>query len=254
MKLPLGRLSVNTFDKATLHRARGLGLGLEVTEYMTMYTEEEIAQRRELVPAMMVGFSRFSFHGNSISRDVIGINALSDETMLSIYNESFETARFHGIDKIVFHSFYLTALHTPGTWVSRQAAFWREFLKDKPATIGVYIENFIDDTPDLLAELCDSIADPRIKICLDVGHASCNSSIGLGDWIGQLGRRIGHVHLHNNDGLEDKHWPLGQGVLDIANVIESLLDQADASTEIALECNWEESLRWLQQNNLVLLP
>lgn len=40
----------------------------------------------------------------------------------------------------------------------------------------------------------------------------------------------------------------------MASVIESLLDQADASTEIALECNWEESLRWLQQNNLVLLP
>lgn len=33
--LSLDRLSVNTFDKTTLERARGLGLGLEVTEYMS---------------------------------------------------------------------------------------------------------------------------------------------------------------------------------------------------------------------------
>lgn len=36
MKLGLDRLSVSTFDKATLHRARGLGLGLEVTSMLDM--------------------------------------------------------------------------------------------------------------------------------------------------------------------------------------------------------------------------
>ncbi|MGE5580668.1 MAG: hypothetical protein ACM3WU_11610 [Bacillota bacterium] len=40
----------------------------------------------------------------------------------------------------------------------------------------------------------------------------------------------------------------------MANVIESLLDQAEASTDLVLECDLEESLRWLRQNKLVLLP
>jgi sugar phosphate isomerase/epimerase len=254
MKLPLDRLSVNTFDKTTLQRARGLGLGLEVEEYLSTYTEEELSDRRERVSEMMSGFSRFSFHGTVVSRDFVGVSRISEEQLLPIYNASYQIARSHGIDKIVFHSFFLTALHTPSTWIARQAAFWKEFLKDKPTSIRVYIENFIDDTPDLLAELCDSIGDPRLRICLDVGHALANSSINLLDWVGQLGRRIGHVHLHNNDGIEDKHWPLGQGVLDMASVIESLLDQTEASTDLVLECNLEESLCWLRQNSLVMLP
>ncbi len=251
--LSADRLSINTFDATAFQIARKLGLGLEVEEYLWMYTKEEIAYKRKRVPEMMSGFSRFSFHGTAVSRDVVGINNLSDGELLSIYNESYQNACFHGIDKIVYHSNYLAAMQTPDAWVGQRAAFWKEFLKDKPAWLHVYIENFIDDTPQLLAQLCDSADDPRLRICLDVGHASANSSIGLSEWIDQLGKRIGHVHLHNNDGLEDKHWPLGQGVLDIAEIIESLLDQTDAPTFV-LECNLEESLRWLYQNRFLVCP
>lgn len=247
------RLSINTFDKTAFQMARRLGLGLEVEEYLWMYTEEEIAYKRKRVPEMISGFSRFSFHGTAVSRDVVGINKLSDGELLSIYSESYQNACFHGIDKIVYHSNYLAAMQTPDVWVSRRAAFWKEFLKDKPASLHVYIENFIDDTPDLLAQLCDLTGDPRLRICLDVGHASANSSIDLSEWINQLGKRIGHVHLHNNDGLEDKHWPLGRGVLNIAEIIESLLDQTDAPTFV-LECNLEESLRWLCENKFLVCP
>lgn len=251
--LSADRLSINTFDKTALQRARQLGLGLEVEEYLWMYTEKEVAYRRKSVAEMMSGFSRFSFHGTAVSRDVVGINNLSDDRLLSIYDESYLYARFHGIDKIVYHSNYLATMQTPGVWVSRRAAFWKEFLRDKPASLHVYIENFIDDTPDLLAQLCDMTDDPRLRICLDVGHASANSSIDLSEWIDQLGKRIGHVHLHNNDGLEDRHWPLGRGVLNIAGILEALLDKADAPTFV-LECSLEESLRWLCQNKSLVCP
>lgn len=249
--LSAGRLSINTFDKTAFQMARKLGWGLEVEEYLWMYSREEIAYKRKCVSEIMSGFSRFSFHGTAVSRDVVGINNLSDEKLLSIYNESYENACFHGIDKITYHSNYLAAMQTADVWVKRKAAFWKEFLRDKPASLHVYIENFIDDTPDLLAQLCDLTGDPRLRICLDVGHASANSSIDLCEWIAQLGKRIGHVHLHNNDGLEDKHWPLGRGVLNIAGIIECLLDQADAPAFV-LECNLEESLRWLYQNKYIL--
>lgn len=247
------RFSINTFDKTAFQLARSLGLGLEVEEYLWMYTEEEMADKRKRVPGMMSGFSGFSFHGTAVSRDVVAVNNLSDLELLAIYDESFEHARFHGIDKVVYHSNYLAAMQTPGAWVSRKAAFWREFLKDKPPSLRVYIENFIDDTPELLSQLCDLVGDPRLRICLDTGHAGANSSIDLAEWIERLGRRIGHVHLHNNDGLTDKHWPLGRGVLDIAETIESLLEQTDASTFV-LECDLEESLRWLYQNRLLARP
>jgi hypothetical protein len=43
----------------------------------------------------------------------VAINNLSDEELLSIYNESYGYARFHGIDNIVFHSYYLAAAEAP---------------------------------------------------------------------------------------------------------------------------------------------
>ncbi|HHX29296.1 MAG TPA: sugar phosphate isomerase/epimerase [Firmicutes bacterium] len=251
--LPADRLSANTFDKTALQLARSLGLGLEIVDYLLMDPEEDITEKRKSVSQMMVGFSRLSFHGTAVGRDLVEINILSDDELLAIYDESYEHARFHGIDNIVFHSYYLASQETPSVWVTKKAAFWKEYLRNKPASLRVYVENFIDDTPELLAELCDLVDDPRLRICLDVGHAGANSFIDLSEWIRLLGKRIGHVHLHNNDGLEDKHWPLGQGVLDMAAIIEALLDKAGSPT-LALECDPKESLRWLVQNGLLTCP
>jgi hypothetical protein len=72
MKLPLDRLSVNTFDKTTLQRARGLGLGLEVEEYLSTYTEEELSDRRANGYLRYVRVLKFSFHGTVVSRDFVG--------------------------------------------------------------------------------------------------------------------------------------------------------------------------------------
>lgn len=251
--LPLDRLAVNTFDKTAVQLGRRLGLGLEIVDYLLVSPDEDIAEKRKSVSDMMSGFSNVSFHGTAVGRDLVAINNLSDEELLSIYNESYGYARFHGIDNIVFHSYYLAAAEAPHAWVRRKAAFWEEFLRDKPASLRVYVENFIDDTPGLLADLCDLVHDPRLRICLDTGHAGCNSSICLDEWIRILGKRIGHVHLHNNDGVHDKHWPLGQGVLDMAAVIRALLDKAGSPTFV-LECDPKESLRWLLQNGLLTCP
>ncbi len=244
------RLCINTFDEAALPVARELGLGLEIEEYLWTYTEEEIAEKQARVSERMAGFSRFSFHGTAISRDVAGICRLSDEELLALYNQSYGYARFHGIQRIVFHSDYLVDLEPQCAWTRRKAAFWKNFLGGKPADFRVYVENFIDDTPDLMAQLCDLVDDSRFRICLDTGHAGCNSRIDLLQWIAVMGKRIGHVHLHNNDGLSDRHWPLGEGTLRVAEIIEHLLDHADAAVFV-LECDLEQSLRWLRQNGFL---
>lgn len=49
----------------------------------------------------------------------------------------------------------------------------------------------------------DVVNDHRLKICLDVGHAHCNSKMEVEDWIRTLGDRIYYFHLHNNHGKQD---------------------------------------------------
>ena len=244
------RLAVNSFDKNELPLAIDNHLGLEVDEYLWPCTPDEMEEKRKHVTALMIeGFSTFSFHGTAVSRDVAAINKLPDEKLLSIYNESYRQAYFHHIDRIVFHTNYLSGIESQASWVGKKTIFWKEFLRDKPLALRVYLENFIDDTPDLLGQLCDAVSDPRLRICLDTGHARCNSSIGLMEWITELNTRIEHVHVHNNDGKTDKHWPLGKGVIPMKGILEGLLFHTNASMFV-LECNLQESLLWLQQIGL----
>ncbi len=249
----LDLLSVNTYDKAALPAARELGLGLEIEEYLWPCTEEEAARKKERVSAWMTGLSRFSFHGTAVSRDADAISGMPDGALLSLYDTSYRQARAHGADRLVFHSNYLAALQTPAAWLRAQAGFWKTFLTDKPPSLRVYIENFIDDTPELLARLCDETGDPRLRLCLDTGHAGCNSRVPLAEWIAVLGRRVGHVHLHDNDGLADRHWPLGRGALPLAEAVEALLAHSAADTYV-LECGLAESLVWLRENGFLELP
>ena len=239
--------STNSFDKTALDKAREYGYGLEVEEFLWRYSEEEISAKHALVRQMMAGFSRFSFHGTAIDRDIAEISRLSDIEMLARYNESYQQACLQGISRIVFHANFFAGLHSREAWMRDSIAFWKNFLDDKPSTLRVYLENFIDETPHMLAELHDAVDDARFKICLDTGHACCNSTVPINEWIAQLGKRIAHVHLHNNDGVSDKHWPLGKGVLDIAEVIERLLAHASVETFV-LECDLEDSVKWLRQH------
>jgi len=232
-------LAVNTRDKSALPKAKELGYGLEVEEYMFALTEALITEKQKAVPHLMDGFSKFSFHGVVIGYD--DINRHSEAELLSKYNVTYSQARFHNIDKIVYHANYVAGHETESAWIDRQTAFWRRFLRDIQASARVYLENFVDDTPGLMARLCDTIGDPRFKICFDAGHARCNSKTDVVDWIRQLGRRVEHVHLHNNDGLTDRHWPLGRGVLNDREVIENVLEYTNAEM-IVLECDYEESL------------
>jgi len=247
-----GRLAVNSFEKKDLPLAIENHFGLEIDEYLWPCRPDEIEEKRKNIAVMMNGFSTFSFHGTAVSRDVEAINKLPDEKQLSIYNESYQQACFHHIDKIVFHTNYLSGKEPPSLWIKNKSVFWKEFLKDKPLAFRVYLENFIDDTPDMLAQLCDEVCDPRFRICLDTGHARCNSSIDLMEWITQLNTRIEHVHLHNNDGEMDKHWPLGKGVIHMRSILEGLLYHTNASMFV-LECNLQESLLWLQQTGLMAI-
>ena len=249
--IPNSLFSVNCYEKEALPMARGLGFGLEVEEYLWTYTADEIKARQAYVPGMMAGFSKFTFHGTGISRDVEAINRLSEDELLALYDESCGYAAFHGIFEVVFHSNYLAGMWARDAWLEWHSAFWRRFLADKGADFCVYLENFIDDTPGLLAELHDRVEDDRFKICLDTGHACCNAAeIPLGEWIRRLGKRIRHVHLHNNDTVSDKHWALGRGALDMAVVLDDLMAYADVKTFV-LECAVADSVDWLRGNGFI---
>jgi sugar phosphate isomerase/epimerase len=73
-------------------------------------------------------------------------------------------------------------------------------MSDKPENLHIYIENFVDNDPYMMRELCERINDKRVRLCLDTGHVCANSNVEVTDWISILGGFIGHANIHNNDG------------------------------------------------------
>jgi len=135
-------------------------------------------------------------------------------------------------------------------WLKSNVAFWKGFLAGKQKGITVCLENFVDDSPSHMAALCDAVDDPRFRLCLDMGHAHANSNVYVGEWIAELGTRIDHVHLHNNDGSWDFHWPLGKGTLDMDRALRLLWDTVPAAT-ITIEADFEPSLKWLEEHGWI---
>jgi len=60
-----------------------------------------------------------------------------------------------------------------------------------------------------------------LGVTLDVGHANM-AGVSLCAVVPRLGRRLCHIHIHDNDGSADQHLPVGRGTVDWHGLIQSL--------------------------------
>ena len=155
-----------------------------------------------------------------------------------------------GINRMVVHSGYIPFVYFPEWHVEKSVAFWKDFLVDKPADFQVLIENVLDDNPYMQLEIAEKAEDPRVRLCLDVGHANVASDPAycIEDWLRIQGPYLAHFHLHNNDGKNDLHRPLTDGILDLKEIL-SMIDRycpGDATLTVeSYEC--EDSIIWLKE-------
>lgn len=72
-----------------------------------------------------------------------------------------------------------------------------------------------------LGELLDPL--PQLGLHLDIGHANLRVAANTAPQILRAyGRRLRHVHLHDNTGNEDLHLPIGAGTMDLAYLVGCL--------------------------------
>ncbi|MCX8174656.1 MAG: sugar phosphate isomerase/epimerase [Candidatus Micrarchaeota archaeon] len=82
-----------------------------------------------------------------------------------------------------------------------------------------------------------------VGLTLDVGHASTADGEGVENYLREFRRRIGHVHLHDNDGKRDQHLPLGAGKADIGSAIRALKAQYDGTITLEIHSEDRDYLR-----------
>jgi sugar phosphate isomerase/epimerase len=94
---------------------------------------------------------------------------------------------------------------------------------------GVFPGSRMGELFDLLTEL----ANPRLALALDTGHARISADV-RGETL-SAGRLLSTTHVHDNDGRQDTHEPPGWGTIDWNDWAKSL-DLIDYRGPIMLEC------------------
>ena len=132
--------------------------------------------------------------------------------------------------------------------MEQSAVFWKELLADVPPDTVLAVENVMEPGPDMLVQIAEQVNDPRLGLCLDVGHANASTSKKPPlAWIAPMAPWLRHIHLHNNLGAWDLHDPLGQGTIPMEQVLDTLLEQCPAATFTIENQDCAPSLDWLAQ-------
>lgn len=195
----------------------------------------------------------FSLHGYFHDLCFGSKDILIKDVTMKRFNEGYKISKEFNCKHIVFHNGYYPGTSYPPYWIMRSKSFWKEFLKEKDNETVYYIENQFEESPDILYKLVEEVNDNRLKICLDIGHAFCNSKTSIENWIKVLKNSIGFVHMHNNNGMEDEHLGLNNGNIDYKLVCELLEEYAkDAIWGLEINLNdMEESIEWLIENRYI---
>lgn len=249
------RIYIATFSEHAAETAAKYGVNLELNDTcisMRLDPEHMDVTLRSMEKELTKAGSRNAIvHGPFTEIIPSAIDHRAVEFGLERLEEAFEATRAMGLNRMVVHTGYIPLMYHKSWHLEKSIEFWKRFMEGKPADFQIYIENVFDDEPNMMADLIDGLDDPRIRMCLDVGHAHVFTECGYDvyQWIEILGKRIGHFHMHNNDGTADTHQSMEHGTLNMARVMETIKKYCTDDVTFTIESRKsEENVVWLLEH------
>lgn len=210
------------------------------------YYQKELGPFKDKIPMI--------FHGPFLDLAPGSCDAKVIELTKERFENAYEAGKAFQVNQFVFHTGYMPRTYPVKYWLENVIAFWKDFTKDKLEDNYFYIENVLDEDWHIVKAIVDAINHPHFLVCLDIGHIHAYTETKVNDWIKGLGNRIGHVHLHNNEGTQDTHSSLLKGTLQIESILKALKEAAPKASwtlEIGDEKELISSLDWLQDQGFV---
>ncbi|MCS7068542.1 MAG: sugar phosphate isomerase/epimerase family protein [Meiothermus sp.] len=181
------------------------------------------------------------------------------------YRRALELAAELGASHMVIHSPFLffghpQMAHAPSNGLEREIEFAHDTLETvlplaRNLGLTLVIENVRDTNPAPLLALVRSFNSEHVRLSLDVGHAYLMQQVGgpsPDQWVQEAGELLGHLHLQDNDGLLDRHWPPGEGRIHWRALFQAL-SRLGSQPRLILEVRHErlpEAARWLVAQGL----
>ncbi len=231
--------------------AEKYGLGLECDAFCTAANLEDPAVIRQAAGQMAaVGHRVLHAPFNELCPAAIDPEVRRVTRMR--YEQAWAMAQRLGASRMVVHSGYIPLIYFPQWFVEQSVQFWKDFLRDKPADCRILLENVLEPEPDMDLELVRRVNDPRLKLCLDLGHANSQvSETPVEAWVRRWAPCLGHVHLHNNGGGWDTHSGLAEGTIPMEHILDLLGRLAPQATWTLETTKAGPSCKWLEERGLI---
>ena len=195
------------------------------------------------------------FYDVTIHSDDEQIRRVSERRVL----QSVEIAQEMELRGVVFHTnlipnfksvFYLN------NWLDKNAAFFTKLCADNPE-VEIWMENMFDTEPERIAALASRMAGVKnFGVCYDRAHAQVFGG-GPEGWLEALAPYVRHMHINDNDGLTDRHDPVGTGVIDWRAFDRALRARGVEASVLVETTDLEKqraSLEYMQANRIYPFP
>ena len=246
------RLFLSTIADDAVQTAREFGLGVELAQFCLAENMDKTPPDVQKSLDAALQMPRRVLHAPFAELCPAAIDPLVREVAKRRFLQAAALAKRYGAEKMVVHSGFIPLVYYPEWFLSRSQAFWRDFVQEIPDGMTICLENVMEPEPSYLTGIVRAVSDPRLRICLDLGHANtCVSKVPAADWLSACAPYLSHVHLHNNNGDRDLHAVLFDGTLDIAALLRQLHTQAPAATCTLELMQAGPSLAWLQEQNIL---
>lgn len=205
------RICLSTIAADAAQVAREYGLGLEIAEYCTAWNmDDAFAETDAQVRKQLVGVNARVLHAPFNELFPCAIDRRARALAAMRYRQAAELAHHYGAEKLVVHGGYDPHLYYPVWYVEQSVTFWQTFLQMDPG-VEIVLENVLEEEPDMLLEIVRAVGNPRLRLCLDVGHVNAYGEKDVWEWLRVCEPYLSHFHIHNNDGTKDTHNAPNQG-------------------------------------------
>lgn len=198
-------------------RLAALGMGIELADFfpVEMWQGDFLAHARRWAEALRAFPGGKCLHGAFYDLKPSAHEPDALALTRTRHRQSLEVAATIGCDMMIVHSDF--PLREPEPIAKRDLAarlvdyFGGLAAEAAPYGVTIVIENIFDRDPRQLADLARAIDVPNLGLSLDVGHAHLSAPLPLDRWVHGMQPYLRHVHLHDNDGIHDRHWAMGDG-------------------------------------------
>lgn len=171
---------------------------------------------------------------------------MSTQNLKADYKKCLAVAQELEAPTIIVHSTYFPGLTNwkYKDWLNSQTDLWGFIASEaKTNNITIAIENIVDERPDSIINIIETVNLSNLKACIDFGHLNLISTEkNPTEWAESMQKHLYYTHVHNNNGRYDSHSSLENGTLDYDSIFKKLFELTKLP-KIAIEVDTLEGIK-----------